>query len=46
MLKKIKFEIKSVLFGYFWSGIYKNYCHISNHNSLCKRKNFEFGTKK
>ena len=27
-----KFGTKSALFGYFWAGIWKNYCHIWNQH--------------
>ena len=47
-----KFGTKSALFGYFWAGILKNYCHIWNHHlrisvtvKLCEEiKIAKFGT--
>ena len=30
--KQLKIETKMNYFGYFWTRILKNYCHISNHH--------------
>ena len=36
-----KFGAKNALFGYFWAGISKNYCHISNqHLQVCLMAKF------
>ena len=37
-MKMPKFGTKNVLFGYFWTGIFKNFCHIwVKHPQICQR---------
>ena len=31
--KMLRFGTKKALFGYFWAGIWKQYCHIWDHHS-------------
>ena len=51
-IKNFKFGTRPVLFGYFWTGIWKQYCHIwKHHTRIClaaklreKTKMPKFGT--